>query len=270
VCDPDADIQNLRQLIKLNTGIEIKLTKNEMCQAYKEIQNKKLPLPPLIMTSDRTYLIDKNSPLKPADYDLLFDSGTKRVVLKRIARKVDLKNIEQMTKAQVVRAIGKRLRYMKIREPVQLARKRRISSKITTAVNNFNSTAVNNFNSTAVNNLNNTSRVNNFNNTSRVNNLNNTNRVNNLNNTNRVNNLNTARRNNKPSIFKQGEKPGFLRSKNDRNTSNIDKVTFPKNVFQRDMKPKFLGGNVSAVKAPTKTNKNKNYFIKSWRNTDDI
>jgi len=278
VCDPDADIQNLRQLIKLNTGIEIKLTKNEMCQAYKEIQNKKLPLPPLIMTSDRTYLIDKNSPLKPADYDLLFDSGTKRVVLKRIARKVDLKNIEQMTKAQVVRAIGKRLRYMKIREPVQLARKRRISSKITTAVNNFNSTAVNNFNSTAVNNLNNTSRVNNFNNTSRVNNLNNTsrvnnfnntsrvnnlnntNRVNNLNNTNRVNNLNTARRNNKPSIFKQGEKPGFLRSKNDRNTSNIDKVTFPKNVFQRDMKPKFLGGNVSAVKAPTKTNKNKNFI----------
>ena len=251
-CDPDANIENLRQLIRLNTGVDIGLTKNEICQAYKEIQNGKLPLPPLIMTSDRTYLIDKNSPLKSTDYELLFDSSTKRAVLKRIARKVDLKNIEQMTKAQVVTAIGKRLRYMKIREPIQIARKHRISSKVTTAVNNFNTTAVNNFNSTAVNNLNSTNRVNNLNNTNRVNNLNNTNRVNNLNNTNRVNN--------KGGIFKQGEKPDFLRGKNDQNTTNTEKVTFPKNVFKRDMKPKFLGGNVSAVKAPNKPNKNEDFI----------
>jgi hypothetical protein len=63
-CDPDADIENLRQLIKLNTGVNIKLTKSQICQAYDEIQGGKLPLPPLVMSSDRTYLVDKKSPLK--------------------------------------------------------------------------------------------------------------------------------------------------------------------------------------------------------------
>jgi hypothetical protein len=31
-CDPDADIENLRKLIKLNTGVDIKLTKKEICE----------------------------------------------------------------------------------------------------------------------------------------------------------------------------------------------------------------------------------------------
>ena len=49
-CDPDADIENLRKLIRLNTGVNIKLTKDEICQAYNEIQEGKLPLPPLVMS----------------------------------------------------------------------------------------------------------------------------------------------------------------------------------------------------------------------------
>ena len=117
-CDPNADIANLRQLIKTNIGVDVKLTKNEICQAYEDIQGGKLPLPPLVMNSSRTYLVDKKSPLKPNDYELLFDSTTKRADLKRIARKVNLKNVDQMTKTQIVDAIGKRLRYMKVHEPV--------------------------------------------------------------------------------------------------------------------------------------------------------
>src|SRR6056300_606839 len=142
-CDPNADIDNLRKLIKLNTGSDFKLTRNEICQAYNEIQDGKLPLPPLVMSSDRTYLVDKKSPLKANDYEQLFDSTTKRTDLKRIARKVDLKNVEQMTKTQIVDALGKRLRYMKIHEPVKIGRKRRVSVSKNTAVNN---TAVNNVN----------------------------------------------------------------------------------------------------------------------------
>src|SRR6056300_893068 len=142
-CDPDADIENLRKLIKLNTGVDIKLTKKEICDAYQDIQDGKLPLPPMVMNSKRTYLVDKKSPLKPNDYEQLFDASTKRADLKRIARKVDLKNVEQMTKTQIVDAIGKRLRYMKIHEPVKIGRKRRVSVSKNTAVNN---TAVNNVN----------------------------------------------------------------------------------------------------------------------------
>src|SRR5210317_701910 len=142
-CDPDADIENLRKLIKLNTGVDIKLTKKEICEAYQDIQDDKLPLPPMVMNSTRTYLVDKKSPLKPNDYEQLFDATTKRADLKRIARKVDLKNVDQMTKSQIVDAIGKRLRYMKVHEPVKFARRRRVVSvnrNVNTAVNN---TAVN-------------------------------------------------------------------------------------------------------------------------------
>ena len=232
-CDPDADIENLRQLIKLNTGVNIKLTKSQICQAYDEIQGGKLPLPPLVMSSDRTYLVDKKSPLKPKDYELLFDATTKRVDLKRIARKVGLKQVEQKTKSQIVDAIGKRLRYMKIHEPVKFARRAQISVNRNTAVNN---TAVNvNVNTTNINRVNtNVNRVNT--NVNRVNT--NVNRVNT--NVNRVNtNVNRVNTN--------------------VNRVNTNRVNRPKNsklslpsggLFMRGAQPKFLGGTINAVKQP--------------------
>src|SRR5210317_87417 len=158
-CDPDADIENLRKLIKLNTGVDIKLTKKEICEAYQDIQDGKLPLPPMVMNSTRTYLVDKKSPLKPNDYDQLFDATTKRADLKRIARKVDLKNVDQMTKSQIVDAIGKRLRYMKVHEPVKFARRRQVVS-VNTAVNDMNNTAVNGVNNVSNTNLNRVNGVN--------------------------------------------------------------------------------------------------------------
>src|SRR6056300_894728 len=230
-CDPDADIENLRKLIKLNTGVDIKLTKNEICEAYQDIQDGKLPLPPMVMNSTRTYLVDKKSPLKPNDYEQLFDASTKRADLKRIARKVDLKNVEQMTKSQIVDAIGKRLRYMKVHEPVKFARRRQVvpvNRNVNTAVNN---TAVNNVSNTNVNRVNNTAVNNTAVNTTNNYKANTTNnyKVNTTNNykantTNnyRVNTTNTNRPKNKNS-----------------------KVTFPTGgLFVKGEKPKFLGGAV--------------------------
>mgnify|MGYP003323570764 CR=1 FL=1 len=234
-CDPDADIQNLRKLIKLNTGIDIKLTKKEICEAYQDIQDDKLPLPPMVMNSTRTYLVDKKSPLKPNDYEQLFDSTTKRVDLKRIARKVGLKNIDQMTKMQITDAIGRRLRYMKVHEPVRFARRKRASVTKNTAVNGYNTninSAMNNNNLNRVNN--NNTAVNRVNNAS----VNNT-AVNRVNNTavNRVNNTAVNTRQNRP------------KNKN-------SKVTFPSgSLFTKGEKPKFLGGTKSAVK--TRTNNSK-------------
>ena len=260
-CDPDANIDNLRQLIRLNTGVDIKLTKKEICEAYDQIQEGKLPLPPLVMNSSRTYLVDKKSPLKPTDYELLFDAATKRVDLKRIARKVNLKNVEQMTKTQIVDAIGKRLRYMKIHEPVKIARRTQVSvtkntvvngynTNINTVVNNFNkvnNTAVNNFNkvnNTAVNgyNTNINSAMNNFN---KVNNTavnTNLNRVNNTAVNTNLNRVNTNLNRTNTSINRPKNKPS--------------KVTFPMGgLFAKGEKPKFLGGVRSAVK-PARSNVN--------------
>ena len=152
-CDPDAKINDLRVLIKMNTGQDVKLTKKQICQVYDEIKDGKLPLPPLVLTSDKTYLIDKKSPLKPNDYEILFDASSKRTDIQRVARKVGLKQMVQMTKSQMIESIGKRLRYMKIHEPVKIG-KRRVPSVKT--MNRFNNTVVNTnananrFNNTAV------------------------------------------------------------------------------------------------------------------------
>src|SRR5210317_1402667 len=240
-CDPDANIEDLRKLIKLNTGINIKLTKNEICEAYNQIQEGKLPLPPMVMNSSRTYLVDKKSPLNPNDYEKLFDSSTKRADLKRIASKVGLKNVDQMTKMQITDAIGKRLRYMKVHEPVKFARRRQVSVTKNTAVNQVNTnvnSAMNNTNVNRVNNniaVNNTAvnRVNNFNrvNNTAVNRVNNT-AVNRVNNFNRVNNTAVNRVNNTA-------------------VNQKSKINFPKGgLFAKGEKPKFLGGTKSAVKPP--------------------
>ena len=250
-CDPNADIANLRQLIKTNIGVDVKLTKDEICQAYEDIQGGKLPLPPLVMNSSRTYLVDKKSPLKPNDYELLFDSTTKRADLKRIARKVNLKNVDQMTKRQIVDAIGKRLRYMKVHEPVKFARKSRVTVNKYTAVNASTNTAVNNVNNTnLVNNGLNTNRTNNGLNTIRNNGLN-TNRNNGLN-TNRNNGLNTNRTNNGLNTTRNN---GFNNSPRASNGArpNIfmrNKTLNNKNVFKQGRKPAFLGGNQRAVREP--------------------
>jgi hypothetical protein len=225
VCDPDADIENLRKTIKLQTGEDVKLTRKQMCDAYNNIQGGKLPLPPLVMSADRTYLVDRASPLKHLEYELLFDSTTKRVDLKKIARKVGLTSqIEQMTKKQLVGAIGKRLRYLKVREPIKIVSKRLITKTVPESTNNtaVNNTAVNNtaVNNTAVNNtvVNNTAVNNNrrnFNNNSAFNNT--ENRGSNFNNF--GNNKNENGGNNNNSVRLSGNVNGLKFNKNKNNNS---------------------------------------------------
>src|SRR6056300_1451866 len=236
-CDPDADIENLRKLIKLNTGVDIKLTKNEICEAYQDIQDGKLPLPPMVMNSTRTYLVDKKSPLKPNDYDQLFDATTKRADLKRIARKVDLKNVDQMTKSQIVDAIGKRLTYMKVHEPVKFARRRQVvpvNRNVNTAVNN---TAVNNVSNTNVNRVNNTA----VNNTAVNTNVNRANTTNNYK-ANTTNNYKANTTNNyKVNTITNNYKVNTTNTNRPKNKNS--KVSFPTGgIFAKGGKPKFLGG----------------------------
>ena len=181
------------------------------------------PLPPLVMTPDRTYLVDRASPLKHLEYELLFDSTTKRVDLKKIARKVGLTSqIEQMTKKQLVDAIGKRLRYLKVREPIKIVSKRLIAKTVPKSTNNtaVNNTAVNNtaVNNTAVNNTaaNNTAVNNNrrnFNNNSAFNNT--ENRGSNFNN---VNNFNASAELNK-QLNNEAKRQNRAKNKNNNNNS---------------------------------------------------
>jgi hypothetical protein len=254
----------------MNTGENLKLTRDEICQVYDDIQGGKLPLPPLVMNSTRTYLIDKKSPLTVKDYEQYFNSSTKKSVLKRFAKKVGLKNIDALTKQDLTDAIGTRLMYMKVREPVKIARRRIGVKKETLALPMNNTGAVNNLglpvnNTGAVNNLglpvNNTGAVNNLGNTGAVNNLGNTGTVNNLGlpknegfptnnlgNTGTVNNLglptdnlgNTGLPKNQPNskisipkngLFKKEQPPAFIRNYKPKNRNQKRQIKF-NNVFE--------------------------------------
>src|SRR6056300_1534273 len=264
-CDPDADMKTLRKLIRMNTGENLKLTRDEICQVYDDIQGGKLPLPPLVMNSTRSYLIDKKSPLTAKDYEQYFNSSTKKSVLKRFAKKVGLKNIDALTKQDLTDAIGTHLMYMKVREPVKIARRRIGVKKETLALPVNNTGAVNNLglpvnNTGAVNNLglpvNNTGAVNNLglpvNNTGAVNNLglpkNEGFPTNNLGNTGTVNNLglptdnlgNTGLPKNQPNskisipkngLFKKEQPPAFIRNYKPKNRNQKSQIKF-NNVFE--------------------------------------
>ena len=264
-CDPDADIENLRKSIKMQTGENVKLTRKQMCEAYDNIHGGKLPLPPLVMTADRTYLIDRASPLKHLEYELLFDSATKRVDLKKIARKVGLTSqIEQMTKKQLTDAIGKRLRYLKIREPVKIVSKRLITKDVSnTAVNNTavrNNTAVNN---TAVNN-----NRRNFNNNSAFNNT--ENRSSNFNNfggnKNRNGNANFGNGNrNGNRVNLSGNKKGFTMTNNSGKGQNT--LQFPSKLsFKSSFISKNSGNQPVTQSFPNRVPASKPAFLSQPQN----
>ena len=260
VCDPNADLDVLKKLIKMNTGQDIKLTKEQTCQVYDDIRAGRMPFPPLIMSTDKTYLIDKKSPLKVRDYDILFASSSTRNDIKRVARKIGLNQIEQMTKGQMIDSIGKRLRYMNVYEPIKIGRKtvRRSTTK------EFNNTAVINRN-TAVNNRNNLMNNTIINNGNNIGNNLTNNIGNNL--TNNVgNNRSPFQKNvnlnlNKPSrsvnfpnrLFQKTSNNGGIDLNNKQNKVKFPKTIFTKNPFKpENNKP----NNVVENKKPNNTIQN--------------
>tara|TARA_B100000427_G_scaffold75_1_gene75 strand:+ start:4597 stop:8832 length:4236 start_codon:yes stop_codon:yes gene_type:complete len=121
-CDPGIDYKNLKSLIKQNTGHDLKLSRKQICEVYSTTQDGKLPLPPLILSSDRTFLLDRKSPLTRMDFDKLFNSTTKVSSIRRIAKKVGVARHAdtKLTKTQLIGIIGRRLHSMNILEPVKL------------------------------------------------------------------------------------------------------------------------------------------------------
>ena len=205
-CNPGINAKNLARLVKQETGMELNLNRNQVCDIHKSIQEGKLPLPPMVLSKDGKYMLDRKSPLSERDFEILFGSTSKIDELKRVARKVGLSNYKDMTKMQLVEAIESVLSTKNIREPIRLhissatgVKERRV--RVNSNNNYPNNLNVNNANGNGVRNLENISKESNnlnINNGNRVNgNRVNGNRVNgNRVNGNRVNgNRNNGNRN---------------------------------------------------------------------------
>ena len=162
-CNPGINTKNLVRLVRQETGMDLNLTRNQVCDAYKSIQDGKLPLPPMVLSKDGKYMLDRKSPLTGGDFEVLFSSSSKSDELKRLARKVGLSNYKEMTKAQLVDAIENVLKSKGVREPIRLhitvRKEKRISvNSNNNYQNNFN---VNNRNGNGVKNNNNLKRISN-------------------------------------------------------------------------------------------------------------
>ena len=240
VCDPDADIKNLREQVKLDTGKDLRLTREQICGVQKNIQAGRLPLPPMLLNRSRKTLTmtDKKSPLTARDFERLFDENTTLDRMQRIARKAGLK-VDNKSKADLVSGVKDRMVKLKVAEPVRITKKRILAAKaaqnkgflsgvvnrFTTATKKNKNSANGNVNTTNANRTNNANRTTNANRTNanrtnanrtNANRTNNANR-NNLGNTSRANNnVGNRNRNNgvrfpKGSIFRGQPKPAFLR-----------------------------------------------------------
>ena len=76
VCDPDAKTKNIRKLIKLHTGHAVNVSRERMCDITREAKKGNLPMPPLVLTRDKRFLLDSKSPLTQKDYETLYKSNT--------------------------------------------------------------------------------------------------------------------------------------------------------------------------------------------------
>ena len=260
-CDPGLDISNLRTLIKQNVGVDLKLSKNQICDVYSLVQGGKLPLPPLVLSKDGSYLIDAKSPLTRKEFETLFRSTSRVDEIRRIAKKVGVVRYanKKITKQQLIDIIGRRLHSMNVHEPIKL---RSVQKKqIEKIAFNNNANLVNNLNVNQINSVNNVNTVNNNvnrvnNNVNRVNN-NSVNRVNN-NSVNRVNNSvnrvnnNVNSVNNLSSKIKKNEKPRFLNGGDIKtSTTNVPKSNIKAFTSKKPKKPSFLSKiSVKPVQGP--------------------
>jgi hypothetical protein len=150
-CDPRIDIKNLKKLVKQNTGAELNLTREQICNAYSAIQANKLPLPPLVLSRDGMYMTDRKSPLTPNDFEILFSSSSTSSQLKRVARKAGLSKFDKMTKADIIESVEGILKSKNVHEPIKLHVRPPTKSMRRVSVNNNNNNYPNNLN---VNNVN--------------------------------------------------------------------------------------------------------------------
>merc|ERR1712159_345930 len=147
------NVRNLKRLVKQNTGLELNLTREQICDAYSSIQDGKLPLPPMVLSKDGKYMLDRKSPLTGNDFEILFGSDSTVAQLKRVARKAGLASYKDMTKSEMVEAIESILESKNIREPIRLhVSAQRATRKVSVNNNNNypNNLNVNNANGNGV------------------------------------------------------------------------------------------------------------------------
>ena len=122
VCDPNTSYEDIKKRVERNVGRPLNMSRKQLCDLYTNIQQDRLLSPPLVMSTDRSYMLDRKSPFTQKNYEVLFDRSSKKSQLKRLATKVGALNNPKDTKEQIKYAIFAKLRSLGVREPVKLSK----------------------------------------------------------------------------------------------------------------------------------------------------
>jgi len=103
---PGISMSNLVRTVQERYSVNVRnLPKNKIESVYRSITEERLPMPPLVLSEDKTLLIDRKSPLSGRDYKVLFDASSTKRQLFGLARKMHLLGFKELKKNELVEQI---------------------------------------------------------------------------------------------------------------------------------------------------------------------
>jgi hypothetical protein len=163
---PGIALNQLTKTVQERYSVNVRgIPKNVIESVYRSITEGRLQMPPLVLSEDKTMLIDRKSPLSGKDYKVLFDSASTKRKLYRLADKMHLFGYKELKKSEIVNQIKEKLLVTGISEPILIQVKRKSKNTASPLPNNvpFNndSPGFNNNQSPKFNNNNQTPKFNN-------------------------------------------------------------------------------------------------------------
>ena len=195
---PGIALNQLTKTVQERYSVNVRgMPKKVIESVYRSITEGRLQMPPLVLSEDKTVLIDRKSPLSGKDYKVLFNASSTKRQLYRLADKLHLLGYKELKKQEIVAQIKEKLQVTGIAEPVLLQVKRKGGKVVSPLPNNV---PFNNNESPRFNNNNQSPRFNNNNQSPTFNNNNQSPKFNNNNQSPKFNNNKSPKlNNNKPS-----------------------------------------------------------------------
>ena len=134
---PGIALNQLTKTVQERYSVNVRgIPKNVIESVYRSITEGRLQMPPLVLSEDKTMLIDRKSPLSGKDYKILFDSASTKRKLYRLADKMHLFGYKELKKSEIVNQIKEKLLVTGISEPILIQVKRKSKNTASPLPNN--------------------------------------------------------------------------------------------------------------------------------------
>jgi len=134
---PGIALNQLTKTVQERYSVNVRgIPKNVIESVYRSITEGRLQMPPLVLSEDKTMLIDRKSPLSGKDYKVLFDSASTKRKLYRLADKMHLFGYKELKKSEIVNQIKEKLLVTGISEPILIQVKRKSKNTASPLPNN--------------------------------------------------------------------------------------------------------------------------------------